>query len=161
MVELSPKQRQIIRVGVVHFLPADHELAYRLVLRQVPMNQHNQVSGLRILLATKLPVFVAPATLPKATFKQVVWRLHANKQYLALTVTNHNKKHIQINGLALSDQHSDHKPFEVPTFVYVLAGQTHTWQIPIKHIDKAAGQWVLAVKANIGHEKVGLPVQKG
>ena len=160
MVDLSPNQRQIIRVGVLRFLPLDHEVAYRLVLRQIPMHHQEKGSGLRMLLATKLPIFVEPCPLPKPTFHHLTWHLHFNNKHLVLTVENHNKKHIQVNEVDLLNKQDQHIRFKIPTFVYVLAGQSHTWRISDKQFDIAADQWVLRAKANIGHEKMDLSLQK-
>jgi fimbrial chaperone protein len=63
ILKLKPKQRQVVRLGMVAPRDAGRQLTYRVVMREVPEAVGGtQGLGIQIALALSLPVFVTPVT---------------------------------------------------------------------------------------------------
>lgn len=61
ILKLKPKQRQVVRLGMVAPRDASRQLTYRVVMREVPEAVAGaQGLGIQIALALSLPVFVTP-----------------------------------------------------------------------------------------------------
>ena len=118
-----------MRIGLLRPSDAARELTYRLYLQEVPTPSSAQQSVVTTALRLSLPVFVIP---PKGAVAPVLnWRATALADSLSLTLTNSGNAHIQVSTLKLSLSDGSLLADE-KGFTYVLAGQAHTWVIPLK-----------------------------
>jgi len=121
---LSPGGSQIVRVGLRRAPDPQHELTYRLVLREVPPPQPIS-QGLRVALAISMPVFVV-STHP--SFSNLAWRaLRLADGRIQLQATNTGSAHVQIGAIDLSSPSSTSPIVHQSVATYVLPGNTHSW----------------------------------
>lgn len=121
---LQPGRSQIVRVGLRRPPDAQHELTYRLVLREVPPPQPI-AQGLRVALAISMPVFVVSA---HPSFSNLAWRavrLHDGR--IQLQATNTGSAHVQIGSIELTSPRSASPIVEQSVATYVLPGNTRGW----------------------------------
>lgn len=61
IIKLAAKSRQVVRLARLRSVPPDDQLAYRLIMREVPEAKPNKGDlQLQIALAFSLPVFITP-----------------------------------------------------------------------------------------------------
>lgn len=123
---LAPGASQIVRVGVLRAPPAEGELTYRLILREVPPPQPI-AQGLRVALAISMPVFVLAA---HPSFSNLQWqavRLGAGS--IRLQATNSGNAHVQIGAIELSATGSASPLVSKNVATYVLPGNTRSWEL--------------------------------
>jgi fimbrial chaperone protein len=119
---LAPGATQVIRVGLRRPPSADHEVSYRLYLREVPPPPKPGFAGVQIALEMSLPVFAKPRA-PSAPSLQ--WQVDAKPDGpLSLSVTNAGNAHVQVANLVLTAGNVDRPVGTYPGFAYVLPGQT-------------------------------------
>lgn len=123
---LAPGRSQIVRVGLRRAPQAQHELTYRLVLREVPPPQPI-AQGLRVALAISMPVFVV-STHP--SFSNLAWRaIRLADGRIQLQATNTGNAHVQIGALELSAAGSASPLVHQSVATYVLPGDTRGWTL--------------------------------
>ena len=121
---LAPGASQIVRVGLRRAPDAQHELTYRLVLREVPPPQPI-AQGLRVALAISMPVFVVSA---HPSFSNLAWRaVRLADGRIQLEATNTGSAHVQIGSLELSSAPSASPIVRQSVATYVLPGNTRSW----------------------------------
>jgi len=121
---LAPGASQIVRVGLRRAPDAQHELTYRLVLREVPPPQPI-AQGLRVALAISMPVFVVSA---HPSFSNLAWRaVRLADGRIQLEATNTGSAHVQIGSLELSSPPSASPIVRQSVATYVLPGNTRSW----------------------------------
>jgi fimbrial chaperone protein len=123
---LAPGASQIVRVGLLRALPAQGEVTYRLILREVPPPQPI-AQGLRVALAISMPVFVVAA---RPSFANLQWqavRLGAGS--IRLQATNTGNAHVQIGAIELSSTGSASPLIRENVATYVLPGSTRSWTL--------------------------------
>ena len=121
---LAPGASQIVRVGLRRAPDAQHELTYRLVLREVPPPQPI-AQGLRVALAISMPVFVVSA---HPSFSNLAWRaVRLADGRIQLQATNTGSAHVQIGSLELSSPPSALPIVRQSVATYVLPGNTRSW----------------------------------
>ena len=121
---LAPGASQIVRVGLRRAPDAQHELTYRLVLREVPPPQPI-AQGLRVALAISMPVFVVSA---HPSFSNLAWRaVRLADGRIQLQATNTGSAHVQIGSLELSSAPSASPIVRQSVATYVLPGNTRSW----------------------------------
>jgi fimbrial chaperone protein len=121
---LAPGASQIVRVGLRRASDAQHELTYRLVLREVPPPQPI-AQGLRVALAISMPVFVVSA---HPSFSNLAWRaVRLADGRIQLQATNTGSAHVQIGSLELSSPPSASPIVRQSVATYVLPGNTRSW----------------------------------
>jgi fimbrial chaperone protein len=121
---LAPGASQIVRVGLRRASDAQHELTYRLVLREVPPPQPI-AQGLRVALAISMPVFVVSA---HPSFSNLAWRaVRLADGRIQLEATNTGSAHVQIGSLELSSPPSASPIVRQSVATYVLPGNTRSW----------------------------------
>lgn len=102
---IAPGATQLVRVGLRRGdAPADVETCYRLLLREVPTfapDANHAPGQVKVLLAFKLPIYVAPAE-PKRADRWTLARDARGDGYVA-TVTNTGNVHLRWSGLRLQD----------------------------------------------------------
>lgn len=121
---LAPGASQIVRVGLRRTPDAQHELTYRLVLREVPPPQPI-AQGLRVALAISMPVFVVST---RPSFANLAWRaVRLADGRIQLQATNTGSAHVQIGSFELSSPPSASPIVRQSVATYVLPGNTRSW----------------------------------
>lgn len=138
---VGPGQKQSMRLGMRRTnLEATAEVAYRVILEEVPKPPPPGFQGLQTLLRISIPVFVQPVVpvLPK-----LIWQLRRTPQGgLQLSATNEGSAHIQFRTLRLSVAEGADASFHHKLSDYLLPGQTRTWSIPSSGIQVAPRFWL-------------------
>ncbi len=122
---LAPGGVQIVRVGLRGRAPdAQRELAYRLLLKEVPQPATPSDKGLRMALNVSLPVFVLPIA-PAAPDLHWSARRTDGPHRTALAAVNSGNAHVQLNGVRLAGG----APAAPAVTGYLLPGQRRAWAI--------------------------------
>lgn len=111
---LAPGKTQLVRVGLRRQAPVDTEGTYRIVLREVPSQaaaDAARVSGqVQVLMALRLPVYVAPAKVVRIASVEAV--RHTDGEVLA-SIRNQGNVHIKVARLQLRSQDGEPVPGEL------------------------------------------------
>lgn len=135
---IAPGQSQVVRLGLRRSAEADRERTYRMVLREVPPSgggDGTTVHGsVRVLVALRVPVYVAPAQVQRAE----QWRTHLDAQGLRVAeVSNTGNVHMKIGalrwhaGAAASAAVAGAAPLsEQPVGAVLFPGETRSFRVP-------------------------------
>jgi fimbrial chaperone protein len=121
---IQPRASQVIRVGLRHPPTTEHEISYRLYLREVPAAPKPGFSGVQIALEMSLPVFVKPKG---ASVPALHWQAGGQSNSdgaLTLIVKNDGTAHAQVANLVLFAAGSDRPIATHGQFAYILPGQS-------------------------------------
>ena len=114
---------QLIRVGLVTKPDPVNEIAYRLVLDEIPSPPEPGFKGLQVALKISLPIFVQPLSksAPELDFSWV----QTQEKKIRVSIVNHGTAHAQIFRIKISDE-SDEKSvfFNQEKSLYILPGQS-------------------------------------
>lgn len=120
---------QVIRIGLDRPVPPDRELAYRLFLQEVPVDEAVGTGlGMRMVLRLGIPVFVAPSA---AIGKSLLWSAFrsANGE-IGVRLRNEGNLHIQVSSLTLMSPGPNGQTLGRQAMNgYVLPGGTQIWPI--------------------------------
>lgn len=123
---------QTVRVGLRIKPDATHEMAYRLLMSQVPPKPRPGFRGLQVVLRMSLPVFVAPRS---GTDKpKLAWSIQRLGNGRAkLTVTNSGTAHAQVSDLSLASSATG-TALAKPAIGngYILPGASRIWEFKFK-----------------------------
>ena len=124
---LPPNGSQLVRVALRN-VPADvtRELAYRLILQEVPQPANPDAAGLRVTLRLSVPVFVATAD---PTGPDLAWSAAASGEELVLRAQNSGDVHARILGFSIATAAGTGAPLAQPVATYILPGQSHSWRL--------------------------------
>jgi fimbrial chaperone protein len=123
---LPPHGEQIVRVALRREPESTRELAYRLLLAEVPQSADKEFTGLRVALHLSLPVFVrAAAPAPAAMAWQGQWRPDGT---LEVRASNSGQAHLQISDFNLQFAGTS-QTIHAAVTRYVLPGSTVSWQL--------------------------------
>lgn len=159
---IPPGRSQVLRVGLRQVKPVEQEIAYRLLLREVPpapsldeQVDEGKQGNIRVLLQLSLPIYITPA----APISQSQWQAQQDADgTVALKLSNNGNVHILVNELTLRDADTDKDAVPLATTkvnTAVLPGQSHSWKIIPE--SKLQGQrFVLEVKTDKGLQNVSL-----
>jgi fimbrial chaperone protein len=151
LFELQPGGKQIIRVARRSPLAGDREIAYRLLISEVPRRGDEAANGVRFALRLSLPVFATPpGAAPDPRFA-----LRRAGPELVLGVTNAGSAHLHVRRLVLSDG-AQREIASLEAATYVLPGRSHSWTIPAA--GAVGGTTALKAETNIGDLDIALPV---
>jgi len=122
---LAPGASQIVRVGLRGRGPDPvTEIAYRLLLKEVPSALPAGASGIHMALRINLPVFVQPLSAARPSLQ---WQAR-REGGLRLSARNDGNVHLQLLGLRV-----DGVEWPLPAASgYLLPGQTRTWPVDPK-----------------------------
>jgi fimbrial chaperone protein len=123
---LPAGKSQLIRLSLRRGADPTHELAYRLILQQVPGAVEAQPSGLKVALRMSLPVFIAAAA---ETQPELAWQASCcTSDGLSLTVVNHGTRHVRVTDFELHDAGDAASALAAQQVAaYVLPGQSRRW----------------------------------
>lgn len=102
---VQPGQTQVLRLGLRRMQPLEQESTYRIVLREVPMPRPSDVmnvaGSVRVLVALRVPVYVAPAQVQRSEKWQVS---RAPNGELLAQVSNTGNVHLKVSELRLQGE---------------------------------------------------------
>jgi fimbrial chaperone protein len=126
---VQPGQSQLVRVGLRRAAQADRESTYRIVLREVPAMPRSgdlRIGGqVRVLMALRLPIYVAPTSAVRAS------RWQATQAYdgsITAVVKNEGNVHVRIGKILLRSTEGAAVGDEAGAAV-VLAGDSQKFQL--------------------------------
>ena len=120
---LQPDQPQLMRLGLRHPRAEMNEIAYRLLVEEVPPPPKPGIS-LRTVLRISIPIFVEQQGTAK---KQVNWKAEATPVGVKITATNNGNVHVEVKHLDLLPEGSTVTPSSKIVLDYLLPGQSHEW----------------------------------
>ena len=137
---VGPNQKQSMRLGLRVPSLNPTEVAYRVILEEVPNRPPPGFSGLRTLLRISIPVFVPP--LGPVTSK-LVWQARRTAEGgLEIIAVNQGNTHVLIRGLHLSPGEAAPPSFNQSQPEYLLPGQTRTWSTHVPDLHDTPRIWV-------------------
>lgn len=155
VLTLPPKEKQIIRVALRSAPAGSTEMAYRLLITEVPSRPSSKTAGIRFALRLSLPVFVTP----KGAEPEPAWSAGKTGGKPQLQLTNNGNAHLQIKRITLKTPGRSQPLQVIEDPAYVLAGRQQTW--PLKA--SLLGQEVLSLKAetNLGEIEATVVPSRG
>ena len=128
---LQPGQVQVLRVGLRRPPDLQQEATYRMVLREVPVPRpggDTQVTGaVRVLVALRVPVYVAPNQVRRESSWSV--QRAAGGETVA-TVTNAGNVHVKVSELRVTAANGEVKSIAVPgAQSVVFPGEQRSYRI--------------------------------
>jgi fimbrial chaperone protein len=116
---------QILRLGLRKSKAAEDELAYRLIVAEVPKPLPPGFLGLRTVVRVSIPIFIKT---PGATTAQLSWEATTDADgALIITAVNHGHAHIQIRAMDVVSGQSAER-YSKNLNDYLLPGQKHEWK---------------------------------
>ena len=135
IVTIAPKSEQIIRVALRREADATNELAYRISLQELPAQPSPNFMGVKVALRVSLPVFVQ--SLSDNAAPKAVWSvLRMPEDHLKIVLHNSGNAHIQVSDFDLYALGQITPLASESGSSYVLAGQTHEWQLKATSLEK-------------------------
>lgn len=121
---LGPHEKQFMRLGLRRPNQTAAEIAYRLILDEVPRPQRPGFVGLQTVLRISIPIFAKPNG-PAAA--QLLWNLKHEATGLRVSVSNHGNAHIQIRRLQVRGADKQDPHLDKALSDYVLPSQAKSW----------------------------------
>jgi fimbrial chaperone protein len=122
---LPPNGAQLVRVALRRSVEPTRELAYRMVLQEVPPEASPDFTGLTVTLKLSLPIFVAATTPAPAELR---WSLDRDAGgHVVLHVVNDGGTHVRVLGLTLTPQTDSGAVLKQSVAAYVLPGADRSW----------------------------------
>jgi fimbrial chaperone protein len=150
IIQIEPKNSQMIRlVRRSQQLPAG-ELYYRILIDEIPKDDNGPASGVDIRLRYSVPMFVLPAD--ERAAPALAWAVYKKEDHWMLRVRNSGTQRAQIGALVLSNAAGKQFDIAPGLFGYVLAGNVREWRLPTPGEADLSG--TLGVKANINARPV-------
>ncbi|HFD14905.1 MAG TPA: molecular chaperone [Rhodospirillales bacterium] len=151
---VPPGGRQVIRVALRRPFAGTTEVAYRLLIAEVPEETEARPGGVRFTLRLSLPVFVTP---PGAQ-PRPEWSLHRQGRKYLLVLRNTGNAHIRIRKLRLRSPDGGVVIEPDEPVAYVLAGGRHVWELPAASL-RRGGPYILEAESQGGPISVPLSVE--
>lgn len=137
IVEIPPRSQQLVRIVRPDNSPPATELAYRLIVDELPDPEQADVAGLKLLLRYSIPVFVLPpgvvpvlartGNIPPTDLSIVTATLDDGQ----LEFANHGTSRIRISDVAWVNTDGSVVPVHPGLLGYALAGQRMRWPLPL------------------------------
>ena len=128
---IPPGSSQVVRVGVRRNTPPQSEGSYRLILREVPsaasVDDTQNTNQLRVLMAVRVPVYVAPAKVARAA------QWNATRQAdgsVTASVNNDGNVHVRVNRIQFKLADGQLVPAKQTPMVVVFPGERQSFRIP-------------------------------
>ncbi|MCG9098243.1 fimbrial biogenesis chaperone [Laribacter hongkongensis] len=135
MFTLGPYGTQTIRVGMRNPAKNEKEIAYRILLRQIPSSStiDQQIKNLQFLMQISLPVYIEP---PQKNWS-IKWNAkHIQANQITLTAQNTGSMHMIVHKINVNPAHTnstDEALANIEDAMTLLPGQAYQWKIPIRH----------------------------
>lgn len=140
IVEIAPGQQQLVRIVRPEAKATGQELAYRVLVDELPDAQQAADAGLQFLLQYSIPVFVlppgavaqdAPGPRPPTDLSALSASVGDSGRDARLTVVNHGARRVRLSQLALADAAGAQTMLVPGLLGYVLAGQRMQWPVSL------------------------------
>jgi fimbrial chaperone protein len=118
--------QQIVRVGLRGDVPTQTEVAYRLIIEEVPILQEQDTTRMRLVVRHDLPVFVAPAA---AVRRQIDMVIDCAPEGAGLHLRNLGNTHLKVLRMALKEPASGITQGDWKTFEYLLPRGETWWRL--------------------------------
>jgi fimbrial chaperone protein len=143
LLSVAPGATRFVRLGLRTPNQGKAEATYRLILQEVPKTSDpTEGAAIHTILRISIPVFAAPKT-PIAA--KLDWSLHeSGAGKFKLVATNSGTAHVQIRELSMAPAEKTVEPKALTAPVYVLPGQSRTWEVEAPDF---AGQATMKVVA--------------
>jgi fimbrial chaperone protein len=155
IITVPPGGSRIIRVGLRRPPDPQHELTYRLFLREVPPPEPI-AQGLRVALLISMPVFVIP---PHIQGPQVDWRaIRTPDGNIRLQARNTGQSHIQLGQLEIATASGGSAVATRNMADYLLPDNAREWTVTTKSAPTPGTLLSISSQADVGplHAKVTL-----
>ncbi len=148
-------EAQVVRVGLRHAAAGSTELAYRVILSEVPPPPPPGFRGLAVALRLSVPLFIQPPTDMMAP--ALDWGVTVDAGGgVSVTAANRGNAHAKVIGLALRGHDGAAPLAEDKSLHYVLAGQAATWAMAASQAVHAGDALVLDVRTEMGEKHIEL-----
>ena len=128
---VGPGASQLVRVGLRRNVPLQQEGTYRIVLREVPpapSTDNLRMSGqVRVLMALRVPVYVAPAKVVRVSQWRALWE---NDSTVTATVRNEGNVHIRVGRIQLRSASGHLTPADQTPVAVVFPGERQSFRFP-------------------------------
>jgi fimbrial chaperone protein len=129
ILTIPPGGSRIIRVGLRRPPDPQHELTYRLFLRELPPPEPI-AQGLRVALLISMPVFVVPPRLPAP---EIHWRaMRTPDGQIRVQASNTGKAHVQLGQLDIAAANGGDALATRNMSEYVLPNNSREWTVDAK-----------------------------
>ena len=156
IITVPPGASRIIRVGLRRPADPQHELTYRLLLREVPPPEP-MAQALRVALALSIPVFVDPPKLPAA---QVQWRATRMPDgNIRLQARNTGGSHIQLGRLEIALAEGGAAIATRNMADYLLPQTEREWILSAKSTPTSGKVLRISSQADIGEVKADVTLE--
>ncbi len=131
---LRPRGRQVMRMGLRQRNNQPVELAYRLVLEEVPIGVSERGTGLRTILRVSIPIFVRPRGPYE---RRLVWQARKTAEdQLTVSAMNVGTAHIQVQTVRLKSTNDTNATENLAT-AYILPGRSREWTVTDERMARA------------------------
>lgn len=154
--ELDAGKSQLVRLSLRREPDAVQELAYRLILQEVPSSLDVEPEGLRIALRLSLPIFVEARTTSTPGLAWSVVCCDGDK--FTLELANTGTRHLRLTDFALTTPGADAPMASQSAAAYVLPGQVRRWTLKSGLAGAADGQLLLTGHTEDGPVSAEIPV---
>ncbi|KAK6024707.1 gram-negative pili assembly chaperone domain protein [Ostertagia ostertagi] len=151
---VQPGQTQVLRLGLRRTTERTEEGTYRIVLREVPIprpsDDMNVAGSVRVLVALRVPVYVAPAQVKRGE----QWKLtRAASGELLAQVANTGNVHLKVAELSLQGENGQAlaKVTQKGSASVIFPGEQRTFRLPA-----TAQATQMQVQTEDGVQKVAL-----
>ena len=124
IVTLEPRKPQLMRLGLRHLSAEGDEIAYRLIVEEVPPAPKPGEIALRTILRISVPIFVEPTG---GTQKQLDWRAEEVPGGIKITATNNGNSHVQVKHLDLSPEEAPNRRQSRKCWIISYRAKRATW----------------------------------
>ncbi len=156
IVTIPPGGSRIIRVGLRRAPDPQHELTYRMFLREVPPPEPI-AQGLRVALLISMPVFVVPA---QQLNPEVQWHaLRMQDGNIRLTATNKGQAHIQLGQLEIAPAEGGPPIATRNMAEYLLPDNSREWTITPRSPATVGALLTISSLADVGLVKAHVTLE--
>jgi fimbrial chaperone protein len=147
IITIPPGGSRIIRVGLRRAPDPQHELTYRLFLREIPPPEPI-AQALRVALLISMPVFVVP---PHSAAPELQWRaFRAHDGNIRLRARNIGQTHIQLGQLAIAPAEGGSPLVTRNMADYLLPDNTREWTLTPTVITSVGRHLSISSQADVG-----------
>jgi fimbrial chaperone protein len=160
IAEIKPGQQQVLRLALRGPVPAETEMAYRLVLEDIADHAPTDMGGgasINLRMAYDLPVLVAPRgpVTAQLRWKECPVAAAPHAKPLCVRIVNSGNVHVKIRSLVISGD-GWQKPLNLKEPDSILAGDEREWSQagqmpgPVRSVQvrTATGQVIEAVASS-------------
>jgi len=153
LFRVPPQGQQILRFGL-RVPELASEQSYRVFLQEVPSQENLSEGRVVTLLRISVPVFVPPAS----GAPELGWNLSLSGKEVRVTVSNRGNVHAHILSLVAKRSNGASVSSEAVS-VYVLAGQSRQWTLPLKEVVATGEQLDLTARTENGDVTAAVTVR--